>query len=411
MALVSHILSDCPKCGRKDGFGNVSVSNNFLNRGCLSCKYWVEIPLPDLDKKIIYLDQYFFSHAFRGNEQIFIEAKDKIQNLALEQLIVAPYSNFHEDESSLFNSDNRENLIAFIKQTSGGHQFLSENKVRVNQICRAFTSFLAKSTLQPPIQLRDAVPQNFNDWDNYLWIDVNSLKIDPEALREGKGETLNSLLDAFDEWSNPSYTFEQDVNFELRSIGNVYIQSYFDFVKEIFEGNFQSAWLNSSSNSEVVQILLSYGSEQFPPDERLKRILEFFKSKYFSNVPIERISSEFFALLRHKLRQGFYKNKIKSRKVFKGFLYDVRIISTYAPYCDVMVVDKMMHDWAIDPLIDLPGKYGTRFFSRTNWPEFINYLDELDNSKSSELISVLRLVHPPEAKQADWSKILNTTAA
>ena len=81
-------------------------------------------------------------------------------------------------------------------------------------------------------------------------------------------------------------------------------------------------------------------------------------SEYYANVPEARIGSEFFALLRHRLRQGQYKNKEKNRDRFGGLFYDIRFISTYAPYCDAMVLDSLMYEWATDPLIDLPKRFG-----------------------------------------------------
>lgn len=71
-----------------------------------------------------------------------------------------------------------------------------------------------------------------------------------------------------------------------------------------------------------------------------------------------------------------------------------------------MVVDTLMHRWATDPLIDLPGRFGTRFFSRTNWNELLAYLDETDRGLSPELQQALAWVHPPNAKAPDWSHML-----
>src|SRR6185369_10547971 len=79
---------------------------------------------------------------------------------------------------------------------------------------------------------------------------------------------------------------------------------------------------------------------------RMQRIQAFFQSDYFANVPEVRIGSELFALLRYRLRQGEYRNKDKNRNRFDGLFYDIRFISTYAPYCDAMVVDYFMVQWA-----------------------------------------------------------------
>lgn len=80
MAIVTYVLGDCPGCGRKDSFGNVDVfGGNHVYRGCKACNYKERIPLPKLKKKIVYLDQFFFSHAFRGQEPRFVDAANRIE--------------------------------------------------------------------------------------------------------------------------------------------------------------------------------------------------------------------------------------------------------------------------------------------------------------------------------------------
>lgn len=81
MALVSHILGDCPQCGAKQMYGNVDVYKDHVARGCGSCRYFVRLPLPEVSKKVIYLDQFFFSHVFRGtNDPRFTGAAKRIRS-------------------------------------------------------------------------------------------------------------------------------------------------------------------------------------------------------------------------------------------------------------------------------------------------------------------------------------------
>lgn len=405
MALVSHIIGDCPACGRKDGYGNVNVSGSTLNRGCLSCRHWDRIPLPKLNKQILYLDQYFYSHAFRGGNATFVEAKKKIQKLAYDQLLVAPYSNVHEDETHLWTPEQREPLWKFIKQTSCGHKFWPEYHVKEAQIHRAFRAFLENWPSEHQVERSDAMPQDVNSWDDYLWIDVGSFKPDAERLRSGKETSVNSLLDLFPSWAARASTFETDVQEELKGGADSYVKLYVEYVKRIANGDFM-AMMNSTVDSQIVENLMHYDAEHVPAPRRLQRIMAFFESENFANVPVERISAEFFALLRKSVRNGAYVSREKALKRFKGIFYDVRFISTYAPYCDAMVVDAVMHRWAIDPLIDLPGRFGTRFFSRANWQEFDRYLEAVARQKTPELGEALTWVHPANAKTPDWSGML-----
>ena len=69
MALVTHILGNCPGCGAKDSFGNVDVRKTYVFRGCKCCRFNERVNLPVVKKKVLYLDQFFFSHAFRAGDK------------------------------------------------------------------------------------------------------------------------------------------------------------------------------------------------------------------------------------------------------------------------------------------------------------------------------------------------------
>ena len=400
MALVSYIIGACPSCGTPESYGNVMVGGNTLSRGCLQCKHWDRIPLPKLQKKVIYLDQFFFSHAFRGEHKMFVEAQKCITDLALAQQLVAPYSNLHEDESQLWTEAQRAPLLKFIKQTSLGHKFSYEYEVKNRQIHRAFQAFLASGPTAHTVERSDALERDVNAWDGYIWVDAGNFLDKHGDLKMRKDRSIEDLLDAFDAWATSPSTFNEDVQFELRSSGKSYTEHYVNYVERIVSRD-PTAFLTANENSMMIESLLHYHDKQ-PAPLRMQRIQAFFQSEYFANVPEARIGSEFFALLRHRLRQGEYKNKEKNRDRFGGLFYDIRFISTYAPYCDAMVVDNLMFQWATDPLIDLPKRFGVRLFSRRNWDEFLTYLADLAASQRPEVDEALKMIHPAGARTPEW---------
>lgn len=400
MALVSYIIGGCPSCGTPESYGNVTVSGNTLSRGCLKCKHWDRIPLPELKKKVIYLDQFFLSHAFRGQHKMFIEAQQRITDLVFAQQVVAPYSNLHEDESQLWTESQRAPLLKFIKQTSLGHKFSYEYEVKNRQIHRAFQSFLANSPTTHTVERADALRRDVNEWDDYVWIDVGNFSNEHDALKMRKDRSVEALLDVFDMWASTNSTFEEDVQSEVRSCAKSYIEHYVDYLKSIAGGD-PGALLNANENSMMIESLLRY-DDKLHANLRMQRIMAFFQSDYFANVPEVWIGSQFFALLRQKLRQGEFINKEKNRSRFSGLFYDVRFISTYAPYCDAMVVDNLMYQWATDPLIDLPNRLDVRLFSRSNWNEFLTYLDELEADRSPAIDDALKMIRPDGALTPEW---------
>lgn len=400
MALVSYIIGDCPSCGTPESYGNVMVGGNTLSRGCLKCKHWDRILLPELKKKVIYLDQFFFSHAFRGQNKMFIEAQKRITDLVLAQQVVAPYSNLHEDESQLWTESQRAPLLKFIKQTSLGHKFSYTYEVKNRQMHRAFQSFLANCPTTDTVERADALRRDVNEWDGYVWIDVGNFSNEHDALKMRKDRSVEALLGVFDIWASTNSTFEEDVQIEVRSYAKSYIEHYVDYVKSIAGGD-PGAFLNANENSMMIESLLTY-DDKLNANLRMQRIMAFFQSDHFTKVPEVRIGSEFFALLRQKLRQGEFTNKKKNLIRFKGLFNDIRFISTYAPYCDAMVVDTPMYLWATDPLIDLPKRLGVRLFSRSNWNEFLTYLDELEAERSPAIDDALKLIRPVGARTPEW---------
>ena len=221
-----------------------------------------------------------------------------------------------------------------------------------------------------------------------------------DDLKVRKDRATDTLLDAFDAWATTPSTFKEDVQIELRSAAASYIEHYVDYVKRIAGGD-PTAFLTANENSMMVESLLHYHDKQ-PAPLRMQRIQAFFQSDYFGNVPEARIGSEFFALLRHRLRRGEYKNREKNRDRFGGLFYDIRFISTYAPYCDAMVVDNLMFQWATDPLIDLPKRFGVRLFSRRNWSEFLTYPADLAARQRPEVDAALKMIHPAGARTPEW---------
>ena len=126
---------------------------------------------------------------------------------------------------------------------------------------------------------------------------------------------------------------------------------------------------------------------------RLNRIIQFFNSKYYYEVPCEYISSGLFAALKQKVKNGHYVNEEKAEKKLSGIFYDIRFISIYAPYCDAMFIDNPMIDLVKGPKLNLEERFNTIFFARKNWDEFMDYLTKIKEQKSQEIDWGLSLVH------------------
>lgn len=393
MAIVTHVLSDCPGCGAKNSFGNVDVYRTYVYRGCKRCQHNQRIKLPQIKKRVIYLDQFFFSHTFRECESQFMEAADRIAKLANLQLLVVPYSSIHEDETHQW--EKREELFSFIKATARGKEFKDAHSVELNQLVKAFKAWLSGDGSDYRIESQDALDDDIHTWDSYFRIEVGRYMGDIELIRDLKQQSIEGLVNLFDGWRTSTTTFEEDLLAEYKIAGKGYIDFYLDFVGRLASGDF-SAMLDAPIASTVVQTLLAIMPEDIPQEAQLKKCAEFLiLSEHFKRTPCQWIQAHMFATFKHMIKAGSYTNHEKAVSRLSGFFFDVKHIAMYAPYVDAFVMDKPMADLARKPTVDLEGNYGTKIFSRVNWKEFMEWLDQIETEDMTDTHRTgLKLAYP-----------------
>lgn len=389
MALVSRIIGDCFGCGAKQKFGNVDVYSNYVYRGCERCRYNEKVPLPELKKKVLYLDQFFFSHAFRANDPMFAEVAKRISKLTANQQLVVPFSSIHEDETHMW--DRYVELMEFIKHTSRGHEFRPAYRIENDQLQDALHAWLFNKPVK--FEKADAIDDDIHVWDGYYRIDVGGYNRDRDLVRKGKAEAIGGLVDLFPSWRNSTNTFQQDVALEHKAAANGYINSYITYAKRMFSGDY-AALLDSPIMSKVVHGMQSQFPEEMDPKAKLERIVEFFSTKQFQSTPGQDIKSRMFATLKMLVIQGAYKNRDSALKKLSGFYFDVDHISTYAPYCDAILIDGPMHEIVGRKQVDLEKRYGVRVFSRNNLSDMLAWLNEIEAEMSDEHRQALAVAYP-----------------
>jgi hypothetical protein len=346
-----------------------------------------------LEKEILYLDQFFLSHAFRAELPEFVDAARLIGELAHAQLLVCPFSRTHETETHQWRHPQQQRLWEFIKQTSRGQKFEPEYELRHKQIFRGFERFLSSDKSAFLVDIGDALHSELNTWDEYFWIDVPRTPDNVEQKRKLKKQSVDNLVNLFGDWRKSTTTFEEDRRIEYLAAAKSYLQCYMEMVNRLARGDFM-ATIDSPIETLVVEGLMLVDSDTLDKPHRLKRIIDYFESPYFEEVPSEWISSGLFAVLKDRVKRGQYQNSHKAKDRLSGFFYDVEFISAYAPYCQVMFVDNAMLDFVNDKLLDLSSRLGTKFFARSNWSEFLTYLESLGAKMTPELQNALDLVYP-----------------
>lgn len=384
--LVAHVIGDCPVCGGVQQFGNVFIRNGRILRGCMSCSYRDSIYLPEIKKKIIYLDQFFFSNAFKSNDPKFVEVADKIQKLVNLQVLISPYSNVHEDETHQwrgYSGKNKIDLMSFIEDAARGHEFKPHYEVELAQILKAFSLFQAGQGESFLCQEKDVLESDIHEWDDYIRLKVGRYLGDIELIRTLKEQSVRLLVDELPSWREQKNTFLQEVLIETQFAGKMYLNYYLENLKRIMDFDFNS-FIDAPIQSRVVDYLIGHQSKDLPMDFRLNKVIEFFASPYFANIPHLYISTRLFARLKESVQSGAYSKRENAFRKLGGFFQDVKHIATYAPYCDAFVMDKAMAELASDSRINLEKKYNVKIFSLNNWDELIAWLDGLLSNMSNE---------------------------
>lgn len=394
--LVTRILGDCPSCKGINCFGNVSVHSDHVLRGCQRCKHETYVWLPEIRKKVLYLDQFFFSGAFRGGDPRFVEAAERVKRAAHLQLLVAPYSSIHEDETRLWRGHidfTNTDLLDFIKATSRGSEFHPDYEVEETQVINAWSAFLKGEPAEIIFEDEDALEGALDEWDDYFRIDVGGYFKDVELMRTLKDQAVDGLVKMFEQWRASTRTFDQDVAVETLVTGKNYIDSYLTMIRRIAQGD-DEAFLDSPMIAKVVEQMLHSLPKDQSLDEQLNRCADFFQSEHFQQVPNVWISARMYATLKAMVKRGAYAKPNDARQRLSGVFEDIRHISLYAPYCDAFFMDQPMAEIVRQPSVDLQGRYGVRVFSLNNLDQFFVWLDELESDMSEDHKAGVEAAYP-----------------
>lgn len=384
--LVTRILGDCPECGGINTFGNVSVST-YVQQGCKQCHCSRTVRLPVIKKKVIYLDQAFFSTAMRAKNPKFTEAMERVKRMTRLQLLVAPYSSTHEQETEIWRGTpdfTSTQLLKFIKASSRGAKFEKKYLVERNQLVKGWNAFLKGEPPEYQLETDDAITGNtLTKWDNFCRFEIDGgYPRDIELARQSKNNSVRDLTAMLDQWQESTSTFDQAVALEVRNHGKSYTDTYLKWFEMMEAGKFVG--LKMPMQAHVVQQMLDGLPEHEDLPKRLRRCVKYFCSPHFAGLPHVHIPSQIFGTLRELTKAGSFANRGKFQKKQSGIFEDIDHVALYAPYCSAIFVDKFMAGLICRPTVDLPGRYGTKVFSATKLDALLAWLDNLEADMSDD---------------------------
>jgi len=414
----------CPKCG-KNSFSVSIICDHHYFRRCTECFYpdpskgekGVKYPLPKLNKRIIYIDQFAISNMMKFlnpsakshkkvKEYIFWgKLFRRLHTLCKLQLIICPDSDTHEAESLL--APYYKPLKRIYKLFSNGNSFYSHETIKYFQIIAQFNIWLGDEK-RYDLNVQDIVHKEINAWQDRLIISINrdNPKSLIEEIRANRDKVDDYVKDIFAKWQKEkNKDFDYWYKSEKKAEANYIIESYQKNLERLFKMYYglisfePDAVFPGFANKTIYTIkdrLKRKGiSEKKDIDKKLS---DFLNSEIFEDAPYIKIASMLYAAM---TRRAAHRGRKKPPG--RGFLNDVKIISTLLPYCDAMFIDNECRSFLLEkPLCD-EINYDTKIFSLSNKVEFIEYLDEVRQSASKEHMKAVEEVYGANWAKPYWS--------
>lgn len=408
----------CPECQKADTFGVLMVCDRHYVRRCINCWLDQSFPLPALDKKIIYVDQFVISnimkeldpHAPAASKGIkggfYRTVFEKLDRLSKLQLIVCPHSPIQDTESVV---DARyEKLRSVFRHLSHGVGFLGPEIIFHRQILRAFRGWLNDVPPEPMTDRDRVFTGERNAWMERLRIELDyQLPGIAEAHRRINAQRTSHLHEVCRRWQQASgFDFHDAFAGELGAIVEAPWREYLA----------HAARLHAAETGKIPVVL----SELYPPESAslishllgelravtpdfgtaIVRVQEFFRSAAARAIPFARISALFWVGVAREVRAG------RSPENFprSGMANDIDMVAAYSPFCDAMFVDKQVWKLAAEPELkrELAGAARMFSFRADGDQDFLAYLDQIEADATPEHLSAVTAVYGPNWPKPYW---------
>ncbi len=387
MPMILGRKHSCPDCG-ESSFGCMRIGQarggqDYLVLACEKCWTTYRCDLPKLKKKILYLDQLAISNMMRAQETgknlRWSELFDRLKSMVQLQCIICPTSWEHRQESE-FSKDRYDRLMDTCRKLAMGNRLRGSWEIQNTQIFEALEAFMKDEDATWYFESSDAFEEDPNAWHDFFAIGVHFDRDhrQVDARRQNKMDVHDIMVSLY---SDPTYlqnSFEEHVQRETEGFARGLIGTYDKERQELLEmmcGQRPPDLLAtlSSPGAQVVQGILMTIQQELPTSDPNSKAREFFSSPQFATVPAVRIN----AIMRAAMA---IKSLDSDRRPKPGDQYDVKVISSYMPYCDAMLIDGEMRSLATDGKSQLDKLYGTNLFSGKTLHELGEWLDDVEES-------------------------------
>lgn len=405
---ISKPYIKCPNCKKENSFGVLMINPSHFTRRCLECRHDETYPLPELDKKVLYLDQFVISNMMKAiNEKLgkkdkvdktYLRIFEELDTLVKMQLIVCPDSHFQRQESLL-------SFYAALKRMSEhlshGTTFFDRQTIERFQVDEGFKSLIENKAFDwKSLGVDDVLHGDRNEWQGRFLITVDS-KIEQKEIDDFRNYRLKvheQVKTLFEMWkSSKGKSFQNYFKENLPVYGNRIVKSYMDSIMQYMQA---SLGIKTLTPEEMIPVMMGEESiifstlqrhlpDEEKDDEKLKKVIAYLQSDKTHILPFNETYSALWAAIAYQAGTG---GRATAPNI--GMVNDIEMVSTLLPYCDAMFVDRDMHS-----LLNFGGvkriieKYDTKIFSLANKEEFFNYLTEIKDKASKKHIRTIKDVY------------------
>ena len=389
----------CPKCMTVFPADRILQGNRNSEAVayCKNCGAKVRLILPEIDKKLLYLDQSFFSEVWQARDKQDDSVPEqrllhKLLELKDRQRIFVVVSDIHSAETSAIPENYAE---------KGRAVWQLQNELADSKIAGNYRDILIaqqRRKLQYPAAPDDFPPEDIGLKDPFRLrigmqvMPTNSWRIrihrEAVASRECINEESKSILERQAEAVGAGSSI-QDCLVHIRGLWR---QGLLDGISAIRQRKLLMAAaitedLSSADRQKALNRLLMFA---MPPFSRLvTEIVDGLSSEAINDLerllehdpcggcPSVRIHTAIEAELLNSWCQGFRKNAKKFNANYGlSRINDVGHLSTFLPYVDALTTDNDMASLCQrEASIHEIGKTGCRIFSKSTYSKFEAWLD------------------------------------
>lgn len=411
---VSPPFKKCPKCN-EEYFGVLSITKSSYSKRCAKCSYPrgtkdnATYHLPDIKKKIIYLDQQIISNMVKSlipdfSKQIdpfYFEAFKKLDRLSKLQLIICPDSEFHEDESELSKFPTEHKRV--YELLSHGTSFKTKWEILRFQVMEHFKNWNAGEILpETKMPIEKVVYGNVHDWcDRMIITTTSSVKDLREELIKNKVSAYGALEPALKGWSNAgTQPFEYWYPGELGHWGPNFLDAYTQWgkdLKDILDGKTPFDYFKATLSpfGTIGQsILTELQKTGKSGQDLLDSFSAFSTGPSLENVPFIRINAMVFAMVASKVSYG-----MKPSNITPSFMNDSLMIATVLPFCDAIFTENFLGNLLREPPLNSCLQNMPNVFSISSKDQFLAYLDQIEANAPKWHLAYVKQVYGE-----DWGK-------